>query len=116
MEVAFGIDAEFKKMALDDPDLDPIFGKYSFENVPTNVPPQPPKTDPHDRKNRFRRTDRSRHRRAGRGPASRLPARWMVPERTQEPRRAHTGPIPAHRNSLGQLSTANRMEVEVTAR
>ena len=42
LTVAFSMDVMFKRIALDDPDLDPIFGENSSEATPAFVPPHLP--------------------------------------------------------------------------
>ena len=42
LDVAFSMDGVLKRVALDDPDLDPIFGENSSAPAPTFVPPHLP--------------------------------------------------------------------------
>jgi tetratricopeptide (TPR) repeat protein len=42
LTVAFSMDVMFKRIALDDPDLDQIFGENSSEAIPVFVPPHLP--------------------------------------------------------------------------
>ena len=45
LEMAFTMDESLRREALDDPDLDPIFGENLFEIAPTFVPPHLPESD-----------------------------------------------------------------------
>lgn len=45
LEMAFTMDESLRREALDDPDLDPIFGENLFESAPTFVPPHLPESD-----------------------------------------------------------------------
>lgn len=46
LTIAFSMDVMLKRVALDDPDLDPIFGESSSEAAPAFVPPNMPDSDP----------------------------------------------------------------------
>lgn len=46
LAAAFSMDVMLKIAALDDPDLDPIFGRKSPKNPPTVVPPHKPESGP----------------------------------------------------------------------
>ena len=45
LEQAFSMDLNLKRLALDDPDLDPIFGENYFQPTPTFIPPHLPESD-----------------------------------------------------------------------
>jgi tetratricopeptide (TPR) repeat protein len=46
LTVAFSMDEMLKRVALDDPDLDPIFGEISSGDAPVFVPPNLPESEP----------------------------------------------------------------------
>jgi hypothetical protein len=46
LKIAFAMDPALKQTALDDSDLDPIFGEISSEHIPVIVPPHMPESAP----------------------------------------------------------------------